>query len=89
MANQIICGGIGKGDESYEPTARSEGWTERRRKGVLDFVNSSKVGDETLFAIGQFDTLFTKDKSIIYQQYITAHGEDLPEIRNWKWGGTK
>ena len=30
-----------------------------------------------------------RDKLIEHQQYITAHGDDLPEIRNWKWGATK
>ena len=30
-----------------------------------------------------------RDKLIEHKQYIAKHGEDLPEIRNWKWGSTK
>jgi xylulose-5-phosphate/fructose-6-phosphate phosphoketolase len=27
------------------------------------------------------------EKRIEHQQYISKHGDDLPEIRNWRWSG--
>ncbi len=30
-----------------------------------------------------------RDKLIQHKHYIAKHGEDLPEIRKWKWGATK
>jgi xylulose-5-phosphate/fructose-6-phosphate phosphoketolase len=30
-----------------------------------------------------------RDKLIDHKQYIAAHGEDLPEIRNWRWGSDR
>src|SRR5438477_12202895 len=30
-----------------------------------------------------------RDKLIEHKQYIAEHGEDLPEIRNWKWSNPK
>jgi xylulose-5-phosphate/fructose-6-phosphate phosphoketolase len=32
---------------------------------------------------------FLRDRLLDHKNYIRKHGEDLPEIRNWKWGTTK
>ncbi len=29
------------------------------------------------------------EKLVEHRRYIAEHGEDMPEIRNWKWGATK
>jgi xylulose-5-phosphate/fructose-6-phosphate phosphoketolase len=30
-----------------------------------------------------------QDKLIEHKEFISTHGEDLPEIRNWKWSSPK
>lgn len=36
---------------------------------------------------GAFLIQLMKDKLVEHRQYITAHGEDMPEIRDWRWNG--
>jgi xylulose-5-phosphate/fructose-6-phosphate phosphoketolase len=38
---------------------------------------------------GAYLKQMVKDKVIEHKQYIDKNGEDLPEIRNWKWNPSK
>jgi xylulose-5-phosphate/fructose-6-phosphate phosphoketolase len=42
-----------------------------------------------LGAKGAYLKQLIKDRLIEHKQYINAHGQDMPEIRNWKWPGPK
>jgi xylulose-5-phosphate/fructose-6-phosphate phosphoketolase len=58
---------------------------------VLNELDRFNLADDVIDRVGrlQAQSAHVKDwlhnKLIEHKQYIMAHGEDLPEIRNWKW----
>jgi xylulose-5-phosphate/fructose-6-phosphate phosphoketolase len=49
---------------------------------VMDTIDRlPQTGNQGLYLKQQL-----KDKLVEHKQYIAKHGEDLPEIRHWKWG---
>ena len=52
---------------------------------VMDVVDRlPQTGDKGIYLKQQL-----QDKLIEHKQYIDKHGQDMPEIRNWKWGNPK
>ncbi len=43
----------------------------------------------SLGAPGSYLKQLMADKLIAHKQYIDQHGQDMPEIRDWKWGASK
>ncbi|HYA88805.1 MAG TPA: phosphoketolase, partial [Nitrospirota bacterium] len=49
---------------------------------VMDTIDRlPQTGDKGIYLKQQLE-----DKLIDHKQYIDKYGEDLPEIRNWRWG---
>jgi len=52
---------------------------------VMDTIERlPQTGDKGIYLKQQL-----KDKLIEHKQYIDKHGQDMPEIRNWKWSNPK
>jgi xylulose-5-phosphate/fructose-6-phosphate phosphoketolase len=50
---------------------------------VIDVIDRvPQVGEKGVYLKQQL-----QDKLIGHKQYIDQYGQDLPEIRNWKWAG--
>jgi xylulose-5-phosphate/fructose-6-phosphate phosphoketolase len=52
---------------------------------VMDVIHRSpQTGSKGAYLKQQL-----QDKLIEHKQYIDKNGEDMPEIRNWKWGNSQ
>ena len=52
---------------------------------VMDTVKRlPQLGNSAAYIIQEM-----KDKLVEHRQYITTHGQDMPEVRDWKWNGGK
>ena len=52
---------------------------------VMDTIDRvPRTGDRGIYLKQQL-----RDKLNEHKQYIDKYGQDLPEIRNWKWGDSK
>jgi xylulose-5-phosphate/fructose-6-phosphate phosphoketolase len=49
---------------------------------VMDVIE--RVPEVT--SIGAHTLQVMRDKLIDHKQYIVEHGEDMPEIKDWRWG---
>jgi xylulose-5-phosphate/fructose-6-phosphate phosphoketolase len=48
---------------------------------VMDTIDRLPQTDSSAAYLKQY----LKDKLLDHKKYICEHGEDMPEIRNWKW----
>jgi xylulose-5-phosphate/fructose-6-phosphate phosphoketolase len=58
---------------------------------VLNDLDRFHLAQDVVYRVPRFATVgghfkqFLRNKLIEHKEYITRYGEDMPEIRNWKW----
>ena len=56
-------------------------WTAQRRR----LLRLCRLVDVRLQRVGGHFKQFLRDKLIDHKEYIVEYGDDMPEIKNWKW----
>ncbi len=62
---------------------------------VLNEIDRYHLAGDVIDRIPRFQSgsayikQFLRDKLLDHKNYITIHGEDMPEIRGWKWNPEK
>jgi len=52
---------------------------------VMDVISRlPQLGNRGAFLVQEM-----RDKLVEHKQYIAKYGQDMPEVRNWKWPGNQ
>jgi len=62
---------------------------------VLNDLDRFHLAGDVIDRVPKFEHIaayikqLVRDRLIEHREYITKHGQDMPEILNWKWSGTR
>jgi phosphoketolase len=54
---------------------------------VINVVNLMKLLPTSEHPHGMSDGECVRNKRIEHKEYVRKYGDDMPEVRDWKWAG--